>query len=71
MQQRSKGTPAEIGWVDEGAPTGAEDQTVLLPLAVGSCGLATMRRMRLGSVSPKVLRAAEGPVLVYPPQEDE
>jgi nucleotide-binding universal stress UspA family protein len=34
--------------------------------AVGSRGLGPVRRMRLGSVSTKVLRAAKGPVLVYP-----
>jgi nucleotide-binding universal stress UspA family protein len=35
-------------------------------IAVGSRGLGLARRLRLGSVSTKVLRAAEGPVLVYP-----
>lgn len=35
-------------------------------LAVGSRGLGALRRMRLGSVSTKILHAAEGPVLVYP-----
>ena len=35
-------------------------------IAVGSRGLGLVRRLRLGSVSTKVLRAAEGPVLVYP-----
>ena len=35
-------------------------------IAVGSRGLGKARRMRLGSVSTKVLHAAEGPVLVYP-----
>ncbi len=35
-------------------------------IAVGSRGLGPIRRFRLGSVSTKVLRAAEGPVLVYP-----
>jgi nucleotide-binding universal stress UspA family protein len=34
--------------------------------AVGSRGLGLARRLRLGSVSTKVLRAAESPVLVYP-----
>lgn len=34
-------------------------------LAVGSRGLGVMGRMRLGSVSTNVLRAAKGPVLVY------
>ena len=35
-------------------------------IAVGSRGLGMIQRMRLGSVSTKVLRAAAGPVLVYP-----
>ncbi len=36
-------------------------------IAVGSRGLGRMQRMRLGSVSTKILRAAEGPVLIHPP----
>jgi len=35
-------------------------------IAVGSRGLGSFGRMRLGSTSTKVLRAARGPVLVYP-----
>jgi nucleotide-binding universal stress UspA family protein len=35
-------------------------------IAVGSRGLGLARRLRLGSVSTKVLKAAEGPMLVYP-----
>ncbi|MGB3633098.1 MAG: universal stress protein [Rubrobacteraceae bacterium] len=35
-------------------------------IAVGSRGLGAISRIRLGSVSTKVLRAAEGSVLVYP-----
>ena len=35
-------------------------------IAVGTRGLGTLQRLRLGSVSSKVLRAAHGPVLVYP-----
>jgi nucleotide-binding universal stress UspA family protein len=38
-------------------------------IAVGSRGLGLARRLRLGSVSTKVLRAAWGPVLVYPQPE--
>ncbi|MGF1473713.1 MAG: universal stress protein [Rubrobacteraceae bacterium] len=34
--------------------------------AVGSRGLGTLDRFRMGSVSTKVLRAAEGPVLIHP-----
>ena len=40
-------------------------------LVVGSRGLGTIGRMRLGSVSMKVVHAAEGPVLVHPPQRGE
>jgi nucleotide-binding universal stress UspA family protein len=36
---------------------------------VGSRGLGLARRLRLGSVSTKVLRAAGGPVLIYPKAE--
>jgi nucleotide-binding universal stress UspA family protein len=36
-------------------------------IAMGSRGLGFARRLRLGSVSTKVLRAAGGPVLVCPP----
>lgn len=35
-------------------------------IAVGSRGLGGVRRLALGSVSTKVLRAAKGPVLIYP-----
>src|SRR5918995_4769909 len=35
-------------------------------VAVGSRGLTGIRRTRLGSVSTKVVTAAQGPVLVYP-----
>jgi nucleotide-binding universal stress UspA family protein len=42
----------------------AEGENILV--AVGSRGLGPIRRMRLGSVSTKVLKAAKGPVLVYP-----
>jgi nucleotide-binding universal stress UspA family protein len=38
-------------------------------IAVGSRGLGLARRLRLGSVSTKVLRAAGGPVLIYPQAE--
>jgi nucleotide-binding universal stress UspA family protein len=38
-------------------------------IAVGSRGLGLARRLRLGSVSTKVLRAARGPVLVCPSGE--
>jgi nucleotide-binding universal stress UspA family protein len=35
-------------------------------IAAGSRGLGKMQRMRLGSVSTKLLRAAEGPLLIHP-----
>lgn len=35
-------------------------------IAGGSRGLGLLERLRLGSVSTKVLRAATGPVLVSP-----
>ncbi|MGB3633095.1 MAG: universal stress protein, partial [Rubrobacteraceae bacterium] len=35
-------------------------------IAVGSRGMGPIKRFRMGSVSTKILRAAEGPVLVYP-----
>jgi nucleotide-binding universal stress UspA family protein len=38
-------------------------------IAVGSRGLGRVGRMRLGSTSTKVLRAARGPVLVCPPAD--
>ncbi len=38
-------------------------------IAVGSRGLGLARRLRLGSVSTEVLRAAGGPVLIYPRPE--
>jgi nucleotide-binding universal stress UspA family protein len=35
-------------------------------ISVGRRGLGAVQRARVGSVSTKVVRAAEGPVLVYP-----
>lgn len=43
-----------------------EDDAERTLLALGSRGLGMMRRVRLGSVSTKVLRAARGPVLISP-----
>jgi nucleotide-binding universal stress UspA family protein len=40
-------------------------------LALGNRGLGAVGRMRLGSVSTKVLHATEGPVLVCPPPREE
>ena len=47
--------------------TEEEDVPEKTLIAVGSRGLGPMRRLRLGSVSTKVLRAARGPVLIHPP----
>jgi nucleotide-binding universal stress UspA family protein len=47
------------------AEEGAAEKALI---AVGSRGLGVVRRVRLGSVSTKVLHAAEGPILVYPRQ---
>jgi nucleotide-binding universal stress UspA family protein len=48
----------------EAAEEDAPERTLL---AVGSRGLGVIGRMRLGSVSTKVVRAGLGAVLVYPP----
>jgi nucleotide-binding universal stress UspA family protein len=45
------------------AEEGMVEQTLI---GVGSRGVGAVRRIRLGSVSTKVLHAAKGPVLVYP-----
>jgi len=47
----------------EAAEEEASERTLL---SVGSRGLGAIGRMRLGSVSTKVLHAARGPVLVHP-----
>ena len=47
----------------EAAEEDAPERTVL---AVGSRGLGAIGRMRLGSVSTKVVRAAKSPVLIHP-----
>ena len=52
----------------EAAEEDAPERTLL---AVGSRGLGAIGRMRLGSVSTKVVRAAEGPVLIHPPLHNE
>ena len=51
----------------EAAEADAPTRTLL---SVGSRGLGAIGRMRLGSVSTKVLHAAEGPVLVHPALRD-
>jgi nucleotide-binding universal stress UspA family protein len=43
-----------------------EDVAERTLVAVGSRGISPVQRVRLGSVSTKVLHAAEGPILVYP-----
>ena len=52
----------------EAAEEDAPERTLL---AVGSRDLGVIGRMRLGSVSTKVVHAAEGPVLVHPPLRGE
>jgi nucleotide-binding universal stress UspA family protein len=52
----------------EAAEEDAPERTLL---AVGSRGLGVIGRMRLGSVSTKVVHAAKGPVLVHPPLRGE
>ena len=59
----SFGNPAEaVLAAADGGGDGGERSLV----AVGHRGLGTLGRMRLGSVSTKVLRAARGPVLIHP-----
>jgi nucleotide-binding universal stress UspA family protein len=55
------GDPADalLGIAEEDTP----ERTLV---AVGSRGLDLTQRIRLGSVSTKVLHAAKGPILVYP-----
>lgn len=55
------GDPAEV--VLREAAEGDPEKTLV---AVGKRGLGVMERVRLGSVSTKLLRAARGPVLIYP-----
>jgi nucleotide-binding universal stress UspA family protein len=52
----------------EAAEEDAPESTLL---AVGSRELGVIGRMRLGSVSTKVVHAAKGPVLVHPPPRGE
>jgi nucleotide-binding universal stress UspA family protein len=52
----------------EAAEEDAPERTLV---AVGSRGLGTIGRMRLGSISTKVVHAAKGPVLVHPPLRGE
>jgi nucleotide-binding universal stress UspA family protein len=52
----------------EAAEKDAPERTLL---AVGSRDLGVIGRMRLGSVSTKVVHAAKGPVLVHPPRHGE
>jgi nucleotide-binding universal stress UspA family protein len=55
-------------WLLEAAEEGAPERTLV---AVGSRGLGAIGRMRLGSVSTKVVHAAKGPILVHPPLRGE
>ncbi len=58
----SFGNPAEAVLAAAEAGGGGERSLV----AVGHRGLGALGRMRLGSISTRVLRAARGPVLVHP-----
>lgn len=75
LQQRAAELEAELGTrlesiVSSGNPAmildkaAGEDGSAML--VTGSRGLGAVRRMALGSVSTKILRAAKGPVLIYP-----
>ncbi len=57
-----------VGNPAEGLIATAENATAPVLIAVGSRGLGLWQRLRLGSVSTKVLHAAHGPVLVVPPR---
>ncbi|TCJ16849.1 universal stress protein [Rubrobacter taiwanensis] len=46
----------------------ADERTLV---ALGSRGLGPMKRLRLGSTSTRLLRAARGPVLICPPPQNE
>ncbi|MDQ3856603.1 MAG: universal stress protein [Chloroflexota bacterium] len=79
MEERASELEAAVGVrpqtaLEQGEPAtalvraaDAADQPVLL--VVGSHGKGALERLRLGSVSTKVVRAAVGPVLVYPVRE--
>lgn len=56
------GDPARV-LLEEAAERGAPERVLV---AVGKRGLGSGGRMRLGSVSTKLLRLARGPVLVHP-----
>lgn len=72
IQERTGLRPAVV--VQENDPaelllTMAEEQSGSTLIAVGSRGLGVIERLRLGSVSTKVLHAAHGPVLIVPDTE--
>ncbi len=55
---------AAVALLEAAAGTEGPDDSTLV--AVGSRGLGVVDRLRLGSTSTKVMRAARGPALVYP-----
>ncbi|HEX2728102.1 MAG TPA: universal stress protein [Rubrobacteraceae bacterium] len=57
------GDPAKVMMQEAG------DEPERCLMAVGKRGLSAIGRIRLGSVSTKVLRAARGPVLIYPQRD--
>lgn len=69
LAERAGGRPRGVVATGEPAATllgVAEEPPGPVLLAVGSRGLGPFARLRLGSVSTKVLHAARGPVLIVP-----
>jgi nucleotide-binding universal stress UspA family protein len=76
LERRARGLEADLGYRPLVRLREGEAAEVLLEeaeggagpalVAVGSGGLGTLDRLRLGSISTRVLRAAECPVLVVP-----
>jgi nucleotide-binding universal stress UspA family protein len=69
LQQRPQ-TRIVAGDPPEALIEGAQEVEGPTLVAVGSRGLGLVGRLRLGSVSTKVVRAALGAVLIYPPVGD-
>jgi nucleotide-binding universal stress UspA family protein len=75
LEERAEDLERELGFRPE-TRVAAKNAAVLIDrvagdsesalIAVGSRGLGAVKRMALGSVSTKILRAARGSVLVYP-----
>lgn len=75
LEERAEDLERELGFRPE-TQVAAENPAVLIDrvagdsesalIAVGSRGFGAVKRMALGSISTKILRAARGSVLVYP-----